>query len=274
MADETKPPDDQLLVSLIKEIAEQSGLQPKELLEQIKQDFTEAKAQGEAEPPQQLQKYSMLFKEYMTFFLQFLQLAREMVQQLGDDYTPFVENWEGRFFYGAAHRDAPLKTHFSEIDIPPLLVRELQLQNSRGVGEVYKWALAFRQDLLERAEKEAGKYYNKYKMIDIFPDKFVVKYRNSYNEDWKIAAEFEIPEKIREILEIPKFKLVLKNAGKRKNQVIRFVSEVLGKDQEQCQQLVENLPIVLQEGLSREDAFALREKLENLGAVVEVKRSS
>jgi large subunit ribosomal protein L7/L12 len=56
--------------------------------------------------------------------------------------------------------------------------------------------------------------------------------------------------------------------------VIRFVSEVLGKDQEQCQQLVENLPIVLQEGLSREDAFALREKLENLGAVVEVKRSS
>jgi hypothetical protein len=29
MADETKPPDDQLLVSLIKEIAEKSGLQPK-----------------------------------------------------------------------------------------------------------------------------------------------------------------------------------------------------------------------------------------------------
>jgi hypothetical protein len=270
MADETKPPDDQLLVSLIKEIAEQSGLQPKELLEQIKQDFTEAKAQGEAEPPQQLQKYSMLSKEYMTFFLQFLQLAREMVQQLGDDYTPFVENWEGRFFYGAAHRDAPLKTHFSEIDIPPLLVRELQLQNSRGVGEVYKWALAFRQDLFERAKKEAEKY--EYKMIDILPDKIVVKYRDSYNEEWK-KLEFEIPEKIREILEIPKFKLVLKNAGKRKNQVIKLVSEVLGKDQEQCQKLVENLPIVLQEGLSREDAFALREKLENLGATVEVKRS-
>jgi hypothetical protein len=273
MANETKPPDDQLLVSLSKKVAERLGLQPEELLEQIKRDFTEAKAQGEAEPPQQLQKYSMLSKEYMTFFLQFLQLAREMVQQLGDDYTPFVENWEGRFFYGAAHRDAPLKTHFSEIDIPPLLVRELQLQNSRGVGEVYKWALAFRQDLVERAKETEEYKYHKYRMIDILPDKIVVKYRDSYTDGWK-QLEFEIPEKIREILEIPKFKLVLKNAGKRKNQVIRFVSEVLGKDQEQCQQLVENLPIVLQEGLSREDAFALREKLENLGAVVEVKRSS
>jgi ribosomal protein L7/L12 len=149
-------------------------------------------------------------------------------------------------------------------------VRELQLQNSRGVGEVYKWALAFRQDLFERAKKEAEKY--EYKMIDILPDKIVVKYRNIPSEEWK-KLEFEIPEKIREILEIPKFKLVLKNAGKRKNQVIKLVSEVLGKDQEQCQKLVENLPIVLQEGLSREDAFALREKLENLGATVEVKRS-
>jgi len=65
-------------------------------------------------------------------------------------------------------------------------------------------------------------------------------------------------------------KVVLKNAGQQKVQVIKKVKEITGKGLKECKELVDNLPAVLKEGISPEEAEQLKSQLQELGAEVEV----
>lgn len=65
-------------------------------------------------------------------------------------------------------------------------------------------------------------------------------------------------------------KVVLKNAGQQKVQVIKKVKEITGKGLKECKELVDNLPAVLKEGISPEEAEQLKAQLQELGAEVEV----
>ena len=71
--------------------------------------------------------------------------------------------------------------------------------------------------------------------------------------------------------EQPEFDVVLKAAGGNKIAVIKVVREVTGLGLKEAKALVDGAPKALKEGVSKEDAEAIKTKLEEAGAEVELK---
>ena len=67
------------------------------------------------------------------------------------------------------------------------------------------------------------------------------------------------------------FDVILADAGANKLATIKAVREATGLGLMEAKQLVEGAPKAIKEGVSKEDANALKEKLEAAGAKVEVK---
>jgi large subunit ribosomal protein L7/L12 len=68
-----------------------------------------------------------------------------------------------------------------------------------------------------------------------------------------------------------KFNVILKSFGANKVGVIKAVREATGLGLKEAKDLVEGAPQTLKEGVSKDDAAALKKKLEEAGAEVEVK---
>ncbi len=67
------------------------------------------------------------------------------------------------------------------------------------------------------------------------------------------------------------FDVILKSAGAKKLNVIKVVREVTGLGLKEAKALVDEAPKPIKEKISKEDADALKAKLEEVGAEVEVK---
>ena len=67
------------------------------------------------------------------------------------------------------------------------------------------------------------------------------------------------------------FDVILNNAGSAKINVIKVVREITGLGLKEAKDLVDNAPKPVKEKISKEDADALKAKLEEAGASVEVK---
>ena len=67
------------------------------------------------------------------------------------------------------------------------------------------------------------------------------------------------------------FDVVLKAAGGNKIAVIKVVREVTGLGLKEAKEIVDGAPKALKEGVSKEDAEAIKTKLEEAGAEVELK---
>ena len=67
------------------------------------------------------------------------------------------------------------------------------------------------------------------------------------------------------------FDVVLKSAGAAKLQVVKAVKEHCGLGLKEAKDLVDGAPNTIKEGLSKEDAEALKKVLEEAGAEVELK---
>ena len=67
------------------------------------------------------------------------------------------------------------------------------------------------------------------------------------------------------------FNVVLKEVGANKIQVIKVVRDVTGLGLKEAKEVVDNAPKTLKEGVSKEEADQIKEKLEAAGASVEVK---
>ncbi len=67
------------------------------------------------------------------------------------------------------------------------------------------------------------------------------------------------------------FDVVLTEIGDKKIQVIKAVREVTGLGLKEAKGLVDSVPKVVKEGITKDEADALVEKLKEAGAVVEVK---
>ncbi len=80
------------------------------------------------------------------------------------------------------------------------------------------------------------------------------------------AAQGEAEEKE----EKTSFNVILKEFGDKKIQVIKEVRALTGLGLKEAKDLVDAAPKPVKEGLSKEDAEAAREKLEAVGAVVEL----
>ncbi len=83
------------------------------------------------------------------------------------------------------------------------------------------------------------------------------------------GAAADAPAAVEEQTE---FTVVLKDAGAQKIQVIKAVREVVeGLGLKEAKDLVDGAPATVKEGLTKEDAQKMKEKLEAAGAGVEVK---
>ena len=67
------------------------------------------------------------------------------------------------------------------------------------------------------------------------------------------------------------FNVSLKDAGAKKIQVIKVVRELTGLGLKEAKDLVDGAPQVVKSGVSKDEANAIKAKLEEQGAVVEVK---
>ena len=67
------------------------------------------------------------------------------------------------------------------------------------------------------------------------------------------------------------FDVVLKAAGAAKLQVVKLVKELTGLGLKEAQELVDNAPSTVKEGLAKADAEGMKKQLEEAGAEVELK---
>jgi len=67
------------------------------------------------------------------------------------------------------------------------------------------------------------------------------------------------------------FDVVLKAAGEKKINVIKAVREVTSLGLKEAKDLVESAPATVKEGVSKDDAEAIKKKFEEAGATVEIK---
>ena len=67
------------------------------------------------------------------------------------------------------------------------------------------------------------------------------------------------------------FTVMLKEAGAKKIQVIKVVREITGLGLKEAKDLVDGAPQAVKAGVSKDEAAQLKAKLEEQGAVVEVK---
>jgi large subunit ribosomal protein L7/L12 len=67
------------------------------------------------------------------------------------------------------------------------------------------------------------------------------------------------------------FDVILNAAGDKKIQVIKVVRELTGLGLKEAKDLVDGAPKKVKEGISKDEAKAAQEKLQEVGAVVEVK---
>lgn len=67
------------------------------------------------------------------------------------------------------------------------------------------------------------------------------------------------------------FDVILKDAGAKKIQVIKVVREITGLGLKEAKELVESAPKPVKEGIGKADAEDAKKKLEEAGAVIELK---
>ena len=67
------------------------------------------------------------------------------------------------------------------------------------------------------------------------------------------------------------FDVILKSGGANKLQVVKLVKDLAGLGLKEAKELVDSTPKALKEGVSKEDAEAIKAQLEEVGASVEVK---
>jgi large subunit ribosomal protein L7/L12 len=67
------------------------------------------------------------------------------------------------------------------------------------------------------------------------------------------------------------FDVVLANAGTEKIKVIKVVRELTGLGLKEAKEVVDGAPKTLKEGISKDDAEAIKAKLAEVGATVEIK---
>lgn len=67
------------------------------------------------------------------------------------------------------------------------------------------------------------------------------------------------------------FDVILKSAGASKLAVVKLVKELSGKGLKEAKELVDGAPAAIKEGVSKDEAEALKKQLEEAGAEVELK---
>jgi large subunit ribosomal protein L7/L12 len=104
-------------------------------------------------------------------------------------------------------------------------------------------------------------------LIEAFKSKFNVTIAAAPVGGGAAAAGVAAPV----VEEQTEFTVMLKEAGAKKIQVIKVVREITGLGLKEAKDLVDGAPQAVKAGVSKDEANTLKAKLEEQGAVVEVK---
>jgi large subunit ribosomal protein L7/L12 len=83
------------------------------------------------------------------------------------------------------------------------------------------------------------------------------------------AADGEVPAAAKE--EKTEFDVILQSVGEKKIQVIKVVRALTGLGLKEAKDLVDGAPKPVQEGIPQKDAEEAKQKLEEVGASIEIK---
>lgn len=100
-------------------------------------------------------------------------------------------------------------------------------------------------------------------LISAFEEKFGVSAATAVAAGPAVAAAV--------VEEQTEFNVVMTSFGANKVNVIKAVREITGLGLKEAKDMVEGAPSTIKEGISKDDAAALKKKLEEAGATVEVK---
>ena len=90
-------------------------------------------------------------------------------------------------------------------------------------------------------------------------------------EEFGVSAAAPVAGAAPAAEEKTEFDVVLKSAGGNKIAVIKVVREITGLGLKEAKEVVDNAPKAVKEGVSKDDAEALKTKLTEAGAEVELK---
>lgn len=103
---------------------------------------------------------------------------------------------------------------------------------------------------------------------------------NELEEKWGVSAASAAPAMVvaagagdgaAESEEQTEFDVILTDFGAKKIQVIKEVRAITGLGLKEAKELVEGVPAAVKEGIPKEDAAAIKEKIEAAGGTVEIK---
>jgi len=97
---------------------------------------------------------------------------------------------------------------------------------------------------------------------------FETRYGISAAAAMPVAAAPQAEAKVEEVK--TEFAVVLKSAGEKKINVIKVVREITALGLKEAKDLVDGAPKTVKEGLSKEDAEAMKKKFEEVGAQIEL----
>jgi len=108
-------------------------------------------------------------------------------------------------------------------------------------------------------------------LVDLFKEEFGVTAAAPVAVAAPVPAAAPAAEAAAVVEEKTEFKVILKAVGDQKLQVIKAIREVVpGLGLKEAKDLVESAPSVVREGVSKEEAQKIKEKLEAVGATVEI----
>ena len=88
---------------------------------------------------------------------------------------------------------------------------------------------------------------------------------------WLPCRERQEEQSAPEVEEKTSFDIILTAAGEKKIQVIKVVRELTSLGLKEAKDLVDGVPKPVKTGISKEEAQAIKAKLEEQGATVEIK---
>ncbi len=123
------------------------------------------------------------------------------------------------------------------------------------------------------ASEKITKFIEEIKALTVMELSELVK---AIEEEFGVSAAAAVavaggPVAVEEVEEQTEFDVILSNAGSGKIKVIKVVREVTGLGLKEAKDLVDGAPTTVKEGITKEEAEALKAKLEEAGAAVEVK---
>ncbi len=122
-------------------------------------------------------------------------------------------------------------------------------------------------------EEQVLEFFDQLTMIQLseFIKKFETRYGVTAAVPMAMAAASGAGAAAPAVEEQTEFTIILKEVGEKRIDVIKEIRQITGLGLKESKELVEKIPSTVKEGVNKDDAAKMKQKLEAVGAKVDVK---